>query len=115
MNVSSKKCLTSVPREHKPFCQLSRLDDFAINAIVNLFVHEGLKIPEAYSKASRISKMELFANLFYDYKLLLLPQNVLILDVRLGSEYVSASFFPGTFYILLGKEVSQGKIGIIKE
>ena len=38
-----------------------------------------------------------------------------ILDARLGSEYVSASFFPGTFYIILAKEVSPGKKGELNE
>ena len=32
-----------------------------------------------------------------------------ILDVWLSSEYVSASFFPETLYILLEKGVSRGK------
>ena len=44
---------------------LTRLDDFAISAIANLFVHEKLKIPEAYSEPSKTSKIELFANLVF--------------------------------------------------
>ena len=31
-----------------------------------------------------------------------------------GSEYISASFFPGIFYILLGKKVLQGKMGELR-
>ena len=37
----SKKHLTlNDPREQKPFWQLSQFDDFTINAIAKLFVHE---------------------------------------------------------------------------
>ena len=50
-------------REQKPFWQLSRLDDFTINAIVNFFIYERLKISEAYSELSRASNMELFAKI----------------------------------------------------
>ena len=63
--VLNKKYFTCIPREHKPFLQLNRLDEFDINAIANLFVHERLKVPEAYSESSRTSRMELFANLVY--------------------------------------------------
>ena len=44
---------------------LTRLDDFAISAIANIFVPERLKIPEAYSEPSETSKFELFANLVF--------------------------------------------------
>ena len=47
------------------FWQLSRLNEIAINTIANLFLHERLKIPEAYSEPSRTSEMELFANIVY--------------------------------------------------
>ena len=47
-----QKILTSFPREHKPFWQLSRLDDFNINGI-----------PKGYSELSLISKIELFAKI----------------------------------------------------
>ena len=47
------------------FWQLSRLNEFAINAIANLFLYERLKIPEAYAEPSRTSEMELFANIVY--------------------------------------------------
>ena len=60
-----QKVSTCVPREHKPFWNLSPLDDFTINAIANLFVHERLKIPEANSELSQTSKIELFADLIY--------------------------------------------------
>ena len=60
-----KKYLNCIPRERKPFWLLTGLDDFTINAIAKLFVHERLKIPEAYSEPSRTSKMELFTNLVY--------------------------------------------------
>ena len=46
----SKKYLTLITRERKSLWQLRQLDDFTINAIANLFIHERLKIPEAYSK-----------------------------------------------------------------
>ena len=42
--VLSKKYLTFIPQEHKPFWQLSQLDDFVINTI------ERLETPEAYSE-----------------------------------------------------------------
>ena len=57
----SKNDLTCIPREHKPFWQLHRLDDFAINANALLFVHDRLKIPEPSTEPIRTSKMELFA------------------------------------------------------
>ena len=65
MCVLSKIYLTCIPHENKPFWQLRQLDEFAINAVANLYVHERLKIPEAYSEPSRTSKIELFANLVY--------------------------------------------------
>ena len=34
---------------------------------------------------------------------------MLLIDVRLGSEYVSASFFPRTSYIFLRKKISKEK------
>ena len=37
--VISKKYVTCISREHKPFCQLSQLGDFNINAIPNLFIY----------------------------------------------------------------------------
>ena len=60
-----QKVSTCVPCEHKPFWNLSSLDDFTINAIANLFVYERLKIPEANSELSRTSETELFADLVY--------------------------------------------------
>ena len=51
--------LTLIPCERKPFWQLRRLDDILINAIANLYIHERLKIPEAYSEPCQKSKMEL--------------------------------------------------------
>ena len=36
----SQKYVTFIPHEHKPFWQLSQLDDFTINATANVFVHE---------------------------------------------------------------------------
>ena len=53
---------TLIPREDKPFWQLRRLDDF-INATVNRFIYERLKIPDAHSETSR-TYMELFAKIF---------------------------------------------------
>ena len=41
------------------------IDGFVMNAIANLFLHERLKIPEAYSEPSQISNMEIFANLLF--------------------------------------------------
>ena len=43
---------------------LSRLEDLAINTIANLFLHERLWIPEAYSDI----RMEIFANSVSSYK-----------------------------------------------
>ena len=43
------------------FAFLVNTDDFIINAVANLFVHERLKIPETYSEPSKTSKIELFA------------------------------------------------------
>ena len=56
----NKKYLTCIPCEHRPFWQLNRLNDFTTETIANLFVHERLKIAEAYSESSGTSKMELF-------------------------------------------------------
>ena len=61
----SKKYLTCIPCECKPFLQLSLLDKFVINAIANFCIHEKMKIPEAYSEPSPTFRMELFANLVY--------------------------------------------------
>ena len=61
--VLRKKNLTCIAHEHKPFLQLSPLDEFNINTIANPFVHENMKIPETYSEPSQTSRMELFANL----------------------------------------------------
>ena len=45
---------------------LSHLDDFAINAIANLFLlHGRLKIPKVHSDPSQICKMELSPNLVF--------------------------------------------------
>ena len=55
----SKKCLTCIPRKHKSLWHLNRLTDFTINAFANLFAHERMKIPEAYSEHSQTCKMEL--------------------------------------------------------
>ena len=63
-----QKYLTCIPREHKSFWQLSRLNDFTINANANLFVHERLKIPRAYSEPIQTSKMKLFAKIIHGSK-----------------------------------------------
>ena len=76
----------------------SRSDDFNIKGI-----------PKGYSEPSRTSKMELFAKNSWRLKSLTISAKTFIIDVRLSAEYVSASFFPGTVVILLGKEVSQEK------
>ena len=52
VRVRQKKYLTCIPREHKPFWQLHRLDGFASNE-------------KAYSDPSRTSKMELSASFGY--------------------------------------------------
>ena len=49
---------------HLVWSILSRLEDLAINTIANLFLHERLWIPEAYSDI----KMEIFANSVSSYK-----------------------------------------------
>ena len=108
-----QKILLCIPRRHNSFCQLCRLDYFAINAIANLFVHEKLKISDASSEPSPTSKMELFVNLVYVLELLTISAKYSVWDVRLGSEYVSASYFPELIYFL-GK-VSPEKIGRIKQ
>ena len=60
----NKKYLTCIPCEHRSFWQLNRLNDFTTETIANLFVHERLKIAEAYSESSGTSKMELFSEMF---------------------------------------------------
>ena len=67
-----------------------------MNTIANFFVHERLKITEVYSELNRTYNMEL---LTFCQKSLSISAKSSILDVRLGSEYVSASFFPGTLYL----------------
>ena len=59
----NKKYLILITRERKSFWQLRQLDDFTINAVANLSVHERLNFPEAYSESSRTSKMELFGKM----------------------------------------------------
>ena len=44
------------------FWQFSRLDDFTINAVASIFVHESPNIIGAYSETNRASKMELFSH-----------------------------------------------------
>ena len=58
-----QKIIYLIPCEHRQFWQLSQLHDFSINAVVNLFIPERLKIPEAHSEPSQTSKMELFAEM----------------------------------------------------
>ena len=94
-----QKNLTCIPREHKPFWQLSRLNDFVINTIAHLFIRERLNIPEAYSEPSITSKMELFPKIVKGKTSLSIFAKSFTLDVRLESEYVSISSFTGTFYI----------------
>ena len=60
----NKKYLTCIPCEHRPFWQLNRLNDFTTETIANLFVHERLKIAEAYSESSGTSKIKLFSEMF---------------------------------------------------
>ena len=47
--VIRKRYVTCISREHKPFYQLRRLNDFNINTVANLFVLEKPKIPKRYS------------------------------------------------------------------
>ena len=86
LHVLNKHYLTCIPREHKPLGQLTRLDDFTINAIANLYIHERLKILEAYSETSQTSEIVLFAKIVNGYKSLTISTKSFILDVRLGSE-----------------------------
>ena len=62
----SKKCLICIPCEHKSFWQSGQLDGFIINLVAILFLHERLKIPEAYSEPSQKSKLELFPKIIND-------------------------------------------------
>ena len=50
------------------FAFLVNTDDFIINAVANLFIHERLKIPESYSEPSQASKMELFTRIINGLK-----------------------------------------------
>ena len=111
----SKKYLTCIHREHKPFLQLSLVDDFTIDGMANLFFLERLKVPEAYSELSRACKMELFAKIVNGYRFLTISVKISIVDVRLCSEYISWAFFPGTLYIFLGKTFLRKKTGRTKE
>ena len=77
----SKKYLTCINREHTLFWQVSRLDDFAINAIANLFFHERLKIPEVHSEPSQTFKIEPYANLVYGEKLVTISEKCSVLDI----------------------------------
>ena len=62
------------------------------------------KRSEVYSEPSQTSKMEIFAKIVNSQKSWTIFTESSILDVQLGSEYVSASSFSGTFYICLGKK-----------
>ena len=53
--------------------------------------------------------MELFAKIVNGQKPLTISAESSIIDIRLGSKYVSASVFPITIDILLGKKASQEK------
>ena len=53
--------------------------------------------------------MELFAKIVNGQKPLTISAESSIIDVRLGSKYVSVSVFSITIDILLGKKVSQEK------
>ena len=68
MYVLSKKYFTCISHEHKPFWQLSRSDDFTVNAFADLFVYERFKISDAYSELSRTSEIELSAKIANDQK-----------------------------------------------
>ena len=57
-----------MPCENKLFWQLSQLDGVTINAVASPFLHERLKVPEAYSELSRTSKIELFAKILFPQK-----------------------------------------------
>ena len=48
--VLSKKYMTCIPSEYS--WQLTHLGGFTLDAIANLFIHERLKIAEAYSEPS---------------------------------------------------------------
>ena len=111
----SKKYVTCTSGEHKPFCQLNQLGDFNINAIANLFVHEKPKTPKVYSGSSRTSRWSFLWKMVMAKKSLTISAKSSILDVWMGSECVSASFFPRTFWVLLGKEVSQERCWEVKE
>ena len=84
-----QKISNFIPHKPKPFWQLSQLNDSAINAIANLFVHERLKIPEVYSECSQVFKMELFAKIVNSKTSFTVIAKSFILDVRMGSEYTS--------------------------
>ena len=58
--------------------------------------------------------MKLFTKIV-NYKKSTISPKSSILDVWLGCEYVSASYFQGTFQILLGRKFHREKIGWIKE
>ena len=51
----------------------------------------------------------LFAQIVNSLKSLFMQKVLCLTDVWLSSEYVSASFFPKTLYMLLGKGASWGK------
>ena len=59
---------------------------------------------EAYSNTSRTSKMELFTKISNGFKLLAIFAKSSILDVRLGSKYVSVIFPKYCAIIGQGKE-----------
>ena len=60
---AKQKYLTLIPCERKPFWHLRQLEDFPINALANLYVHERLEILEAYSEPIRKSKIDLFVKI----------------------------------------------------
>ena len=97
------------------FWQLSWLYDFAINTSAIFFVYEKLNIPELYSGPSWTFEIELFSKIVNGKEPLNIFKKSSFLDFWLGSEYVSTPPFPGKSNVLLGKDVSWGKIGRIKE
>lgn len=90
----SQKYLTCIPHEHKPFSQLSQLDNCTINPIVNVFVYERLKIPTR----------SVFKTLYY----LFLQKTPWALNISLEPSSQE-------LYILSGKTFCRKKMGELRK
>ena len=102
-------CAFFVNTNHFVWSILSRLDDFAISTIANIFLHERLTIPEAYSEPSQTSKKVLFANLVFNLQSLTNICKILHPRCSSGFSIHLCILFPRIFLNTFRKRTFAGK------